>query len=95
MLKKNLLVFPILIALTTNVTGQAFKGYGGYLVGLWTIDWSTMNAQISEAATDFGMGKFDQTLMLNGGGGAANVYNNLFIGGMGLAAVRISMEWIV
>ena len=29
------------------------------------------------------MGKFDQTLMLNGGGGAANVYNNLFIGGMG------------
>ena len=83
MLKKNLLVFPILIALTTNVTGQAFKGYGGYMVGLWTIDWSTMNAQISEAATDFGMGKFDQTLMLNGGGGAANVYNNLFIGGMG------------
>ena len=64
MLKKNLLVFPILIALTTNVTGQAFKGYGGYMVGLWTIDWSTMNTQISEAATDFGMGKFDQTLML-------------------------------
>ena len=82
MLKKNLLVFPLLIVLSTNVTGQAFKGYGGYMVGLWSIDWSTINAQISEAATDFGMGKFDQTLMLNGGGGAANVYNNLFIGGM-------------
>ena len=83
MLKKNLLVFPLLIVLSTNVTGQAFKGYGGYMVGLWSIDWSTINAQISEAATDFGIGKFDQTLMLNGGGGAANVYNNLFIGGMG------------
>jgi hypothetical protein len=83
MLKKNLLVFPLLIVLSTNVTGQAFKGYGGYMVGLWSIDWSTINAQISEAATDFGVGKFDQTLMLNGGGGAANVYNNLFIGGMG------------
>ena len=83
MLKKNLLVFPLLIVLSTNVTGQAFKGYGGYMVGLWLIDWSTINTQISEAATDFGMGKFDQTLMLNGGGGAANVYNNLFIGGMG------------
>ena len=82
MLKKNLLVFPLLIVLSANVTGQAFKGYGGYMVGLWSIDWSTINAQISEAATDFGMGKFDQTLMLNGGGGAANVYNNLFIGGM-------------
>ena len=82
MLKKNLLVFPLLIVLSTNVTGQAFKGYGGYMVGLWSIDWSTINAQISEAATDFGIGKFDQTLMLNGGGGAANVYNNLFIGGM-------------
>ena len=83
MLKKNLLVFPLLIVLSTNVTGQAFKGYGGYMVGLWSIDWSTINAQISEAATDFGVGKFDQILMLNGGGGAANVYNNLFIGGMG------------
>ena len=83
MLKKNLLVFPLLIVLSTNVTGQAFKGYGGYMVGLWSIDWSTINAQISEAETDFGIGKFDQTLMLNGGGGAANVYNNLFIGGMG------------
>ena len=82
MLKKNLLVFPLLIVLSTNVTGQAFKGYGGYMVGLWSIDWSTINAQISEAATDFGVGKFDQILMLNGGGGAANVYNNLFIGGM-------------
>ena len=84
MLKKNLLVFPLLVALTANViNGQAFKGYGGYMVGLWSIDWTSINAQISEAATDFGMGKFDQTLMLNGGGGAANVYNNLFIGGMG------------
>jgi len=84
MLKKNLLVFSLLVALSANVvTGQAFKGYGGYMVGLWSIDWSSINAQISEAATDFGMGKFDQTLMLNGGGGAANVYNNLFIGGMG------------
>jgi len=84
MLKKNLLVFPLLVALTANVVnGQAFKGYGGYMVGLWSIDWTSINAQISEAATDFGMGKFDQTLMLNGGGGAANVYNNLFIGGMG------------
>ena len=83
MLKKNLLVFPLLIVLSTNVTGQAFKGYGGYMVGLWSIDWSTINAQISEAATDFGVGKFDQILMLNGGGGAANVYNYLFIGGMG------------
>ena len=84
MLKKNLLVFPLLVALTANVVnGQAFKGYGGYMVGLWSIDWTSINAQISEAETDFGMGKFDQTLMLNGGGGAANVYNNLFIGGMG------------
>ena len=84
MLKKNLLVFSLLVALSANVvTGQAFKGYGGYMVGLWSIDWSSINTQISEAATDFGMGKFDQTLMLNGGGGAANVYNNLFIGGMG------------
>ena len=84
MLKKNLLVFSLLVALSANVvTGQAFKGYGGYMVGLWSIDWTSINAQISEAATDFGMGKFDQTLMLNGGGGAANVYNNLFIGGMG------------
>ena len=84
MLKKNLLVFPLLVALTANVVnGQAFKGYGGYMVGLWSIDWTSINSQISEAETDFGMGKFDQTLMLNGGGGAANVYNNLFIGGMG------------
>ena len=72
MLKKNLLVFPLLIALTANVVnGQAFKGYGGYMVGLWSIDWTSINTQISEAVTDFGMGKFDQTLMLNGGGGAA------------------------
>ena len=84
MLKKNLLVFSLLVALSANVvTGQAFKGYGGYMVGLWSIDWSSINLQISAAATDFGIGKFDQTLMLNGGGGAANVYNNLFIGGMG------------
>ncbi len=32
MLKKNLLVFPLLIALSTNVTGQAYKAYGGYMV---------------------------------------------------------------
>ena len=83
MLKKNLLFSLLIIVFSTSASGQAFKGYGGYMVGLWSIDWSSINAQISEAATDFGMGKFDQTLMLNGGGGAANVYNNLFIGGMG------------
>ena len=85
MLKKNLLVLPLLIALSTNVNGQAFKGYGGYMVGLWSIDWSALNAKISEATIPFGIGKFDQTMMLNGGGGAANVYNNLFVGGMGFS----------
>jgi len=83
MLKKNLLFSLLIIVFSTSASGQAFKGYGGYMVGLWSIDWTSINAQISEAATDFRMGKFDHTLMLNGGGGAGNVYNNLFIGGMG------------
>ena len=31
------------------------------------------------------MGSLENTLMMNGGGGAVNVYNNLFIGGMGFS----------
>ena len=80
MLKKNLLIFPLLVALSANVTGQAYKAYGGYMVGLWNIDWTSLNLQ---SINKYGMGKFDQAIFLNGGGGAVNVYDRIYIGGAG------------
>ena len=80
MLKKNLLVFPLLIALSTNVTGQAYKAYGGYMVGLWSINWTSLNLQ---SKPEYGMGKFEKAIFLNGGGGAVNVYDRIYIGGAG------------
>ena len=77
MLKKNLLVFPLLIALSTNVTGQAYKAYGGYMVGLWSINWTSLNLQ---SKSGYGMGEFEESIFLNGGGGAVNVYDRIYIG---------------
>ena len=64
MLKKIFLIFPLLVALSTNVTGQAYKAYGGYMVGLWNIDWTSLNLQSIPA---YGMGKFEESIFLNGG----------------------------
>ena len=80
MLKKNLLALPLIIALSGSTNGQAYKAYGGYMVGLWSIDWESLNLQ---SKPEFGMGKFDKEMFLNGGGGALNVYDNIFIGGAG------------
>ena len=80
MLKKSLLALPLIIALSASASGQAYKAYGGYMVGLWSIDWTSLDLQ---SKPEFGMGKFDKAMFLNGGGGAVNVYNNLFIGGAG------------
>ena len=77
MLKKNLLIFPLLVALSTNVTGQAYKAYGGYMVGLWNIDWTSLNLQ---SKSGYGMGEFEESIFLNGGGGAVNVYDRIYIG---------------
>ena len=86
MIRKNILVFTLLITISAQVYGQAYRGYGGYMLGLWSIDWNKLNNQITELNSDnFGMGKLEKTLMMNGGGGAFNVYNNLFIGGMGFS----------
>ena len=80
MLKKIFLIFPLLVALSTNVTGQAYKAYGGYMVGLWSINWTSLNLQ---SKPEYGMGKFEKAIFLNGGGGAVNVYDRIYIGGAG------------
>ena len=86
MIKIRILVFTLLLTISTNVYGQAYRGYGGYMLGLWSIDWSKLNNQITELnSSNFGMGNLEKQLMMNGGGGGANVYNNLFIGGMGFS----------
>ena len=83
MMKRNILVLTLLITLCSQLYGQAYRGYGGYMLGLWSIDWNKLNNQITELNADnFGMGSLENTLMMNGGGGAVNVYNNLFIGGL-------------
>ena len=86
MIRIKILVFTLLLTIGTNVYGQAYRGYGGYMLGLWSVDWSKLNNQITELnSSNFGMGNLEKQLMMNGGGGAANVYNNLFIGGMGFS----------
>ncbi len=86
MIKKYILVFTLLVTIGPQLYGQAYRGYGGYMLGLWSIDWSKLNNQITELNVDnFGIGSLENTLMMNGGGGAVNIYNNLFIGGMGFS----------
>ena len=77
MLKKNLLVLLLIIVFSTNASGQAYRAYGGYMVGLWAIDWSSLNLQ---SKPEFGMGKFEKSMFLNGGGGAVNVYDRIYVG---------------
>ena len=77
MLKKNLLVLLLIIVFSTNASGQAYSAYGGYMVGLWAIDWSSLNLQ---SKPEFGMGKFEKSMFLNGGGGAVNVYDRIYVG---------------
>ena len=77
MLKKNLLVLLLIIVFSTNASGQAYRAYGGYMVGLWAIDWSSLNLQ---SKPEFGMGKFEKSMFLNGAGGAVNVYDRIYVG---------------
>ena len=84
MIKKRIFAFTLLMTLSSQLYSQAYRGYGGYMLGLWSIDWNKLNNQITEINVDnFGMGKLEKPLIMNGGGGAINVYNNLFIGAMG------------
>ena len=70
MTNKNILVFTLLMSISTQIYGQAYRGYGGYMLGLWSIDWSKLNNQITELNPEnFGMGSLENTLMMNGGGG--------------------------
>ena len=69
MTNKNILVFTLLMSISTQIYGQAYRGYGGYMLGLWSIDWSKLNNQITELNPEnFGMGSLENTLMMNGGG---------------------------
>ena len=62
MIRKNILVFTLLITISAQVYGQAYRGYGGYMLGLWSIDWNKLNNQITELNSDnFGMGKLEKT----------------------------------
>ena len=65
MLKKNLLVLLLIIVFSTNASGQAYRAYGGYMVGLWAIDWSSLNLQ---SKPEFGMGKFEKSMFLTSAG---------------------------
>ena len=80
MLKKNLLVLLLIIVFSASASGQAYRAYGGYMVGLWSINWTSLNLQ---SKPEFGMGKFEKAMFLNGGGGAVNVYDRIYIGGAG------------
>ena len=77
MLKKNLLVLLLIFVFSTNASGQADRAYGGYMVGVWAIDWSSLNLQSKQ---ELGMGKFEKSMFLNGGGGAVNVYDRIYVG---------------
>jgi hypothetical protein len=86
MIKRNIWALTLMITLSSQIYGQAYRGYGGYMLGLWSIDWGKLNNQITDLNIDnFGIGNLENALMMNGGGGAVNVYNNLFIGGMGFS----------
>ena len=52
MIRKNILVFTLLITISAQVYGQAYRGYGGYMLGLWSIDWNKLNNQITELNSD-------------------------------------------
>ena len=66
MIRIKILVFTLLLTIGTNVYGQAYRGYGGYMLGLWSIDWSKLNNQITELnSSNFGMGNLEKQLMMN------------------------------
>ena len=48
MMKRNIWVLTLLITLCSQLYGQASRGYGGYMLGLWSIDWNKLNNQITE-----------------------------------------------
>ena len=48
------------------------------MLGLWSIDWSKLNNQITELNPEnFGMGSLENTLMMNGGGGAVQLMKRI------------------
>ena len=52
MMKRNIWVLTLLITLCSQLYGQAYRGYGGYMLGLWSIEWSKLNNQITDLNVD-------------------------------------------
>ena len=46
MIRIKILVFTLLLTIGTNVYGQAYRGYGGYMLGLWSVDWSNLTIKL-------------------------------------------------
>ena len=64
MIKKNIWVLTLLITISSQLYGQAYRGYGGYMLGLWSIEWGKLNNQITDLNVDnFGMGNLENALM--------------------------------
>ncbi len=72
--------FILVVCLMANIIiGQNFSGYGGYWLGVYPIDWSSLNSKM----TNLQIGKFNNSMVLHGGGGAGKVHKNIYIGGLG------------
>ena len=72
--------FILGICLMANtIIGQNYSGFGGYGLGVYPIDWSSLNSKM----TNLEIGEFNNSMVFHGGRGGSKVYKNIYIGGLG------------